>query len=218
MEYTSNKEDILYPEYGRHVQNLVKYALTIEDKAKRQSFVEGIIELMGQILPEPRNLEEQKTRFWNHIFHIADYKLDVTPPEDVEIVRVTERPKPQKLDYPTSVPKNRHYGSYVQALVRKALEMEDKEKQIEFVKIIGNYMKTAYRTWNSEHFVSDEMIIADLAKLSDGAFVLDEDMRFVSVATPANAPRLPRLRNGGRTKNGKNRRNRGNGRNKRRRY
>lgn len=191
MNYKSAEETILYPEYGRHVQNLVKYALTIEDDAKRQSIVEGIIVLMGQILPNHRNVEEQQDRFWNHICHIADYKLNVTYPDTVEIIRVEDHPKPDSLSYPTGSARYRHYGLNVQNLVEKALAMEDKEKQIEFVKIIGNYMKTAYRTWNAEHFVSDEMIINDLAKLSDGQFIIDEDMHFVSIVPQSSGMKKP---------------------------
>ncbi len=228
MNYKSTEETILYPEYGRHVQNLVKYALTIEDQEKRQSVVEGIIVLMSQILPNARNFEEQKDRFWNHIFHIADYKLNVTPPEGVEIIRVDQHPKPSQLSYPTGSARYRHYGLNVQQLVKKALAMEDEEKKIEFVKIIGNYMKTAYRTWNSEHFVSDEMIINDLAKLSNGEFIIDEDMRFVSVVPQATGVKKTNRKSarsgyGNRSKsNNKNstnrNRNNSNNRNRRKRY
>ncbi len=228
MNYLSEEIPILYPEYGRHVQNLVEYALTIKDDAKRQSVVEGIIVLMGQILPNARNLEEQKDRFWNHIFHIADYKLNVNPPENIEIIRVDEHPKPSPLDYPKGSARMRHYGMHVQRLVEKALAMEDEEKKIEFVKIIGSYMKTAYRTWNSEHFVSDEMIINDLARLSKGEFIIDEDMKFVSVVPQATTTRKT-VRKGGRSsygsrnksnnRNNNNRNNRNNNnRNKRKRY
>lgn len=228
MNYISEEEPILYPEYGRHVQNLVEYALTIDDDAKRQSVVEGIIVLMGQILPNARNIEEQKDRFWNHIFHIADYKLNVATPEGVEIIRVDEHPKPTSMAYPKGSARYRHYGMNVQRLVKKALAMEDEEKKKEFVKIIGNYMKTAYRTWNAEHFVSDEMIINDLAKLSKGEFIIDEDMRFVSVVPQSTGVRKPvrkgaRSGYGSRTKsnnrNSNNRNNRNNNnRNKRKKY
>lgn len=225
MNYKSAEETILYPEYGRHVQNLVNYALTIEDEEKRQSVVDGIIVLMGQILPNTRSIEEQQDRFWNHIFHIADYKLNVKAPEGVEIIRVDDHPKPSELAYPKGSARYRHYGMNVQRLVKKALAMEDEEKKIEFVKIIGNYMKTAYRTWNAEHFVSDEMIINDLAKLSNGEFIIDEDMRFVSVV-PQSTGMKKTVRKGGRSgyssrskSNNRNSNNRNNNnRNKRKRY
>jgi len=212
MNYISEEVPILYPEYGRHVQNLVEYALTIkEDDAKRQSVVDGIIVLMGQILPNARNLDEQKDRFWNHIFHIADYKLNVDVPEGVEIIRNDEHPKPTSMSYPKGSARYRHYGMNVQRLVEKALAMEDEEKKIEFVKIIGSYMKTAYRTWNTEHFVSDEMIINDLAKLSKGEFIIDEDMRFVSVVPQSTGTRKT-VRKGG-ARSGYGSRNKSNNRN-----
>ncbi len=214
MNYKSAEEPILYPEYGRHVQNLVKYALTIEDMDKRQSIIDGVIVLMGQILPNVRNVEEQQDRFWNHIFQISNYELGVKTPDNIEIIRIEDNPKPIKMSYPTGSARMRHYGLNVQRLVDKALKMEDKELQAEFVKIIGNYMKTAYRTWNKEHFVSDEMIATDLARLSKGAFVLEEGIRFVAaVPQSTGLPRKTNNRKGGRSGYGS--RSRGGGRNPR---
>ena len=62
------------------------------------------------------------------------------------------------IPYPVSEARYRHYGHNVQVLIKKALEMEPGEKQDGFVRTIGSYMKLAYRTWNKEHFVSDDVI------------------------------------------------------------
>ena len=40
---------------------------------------------------------------------------------------------------------------------------------------IAAYMKLAYKTWNREHYVSDEVIKTDLAALSGGLIVLPEE-------------------------------------------
>ena len=47
-------------EYGRHVQRMVEYLLTIEDRAKRQQQAQGVIELMGFLNPHLKNVEDFK--------------------------------------------------------------------------------------------------------------------------------------------------------------
>ena len=42
-----------------------------------------------------------------------------------------------------------------------------------FIAVIGSYMKLAYRTWNKDLYVSDEVILGDLKKLSNGELVLE---------------------------------------------
>jgi hypothetical protein len=50
------------------------------------------------------------------------------------------------------------------------------------VHTIGSYMKLAYKTWNREHYVSDEVIKNDLDILSNGRLSLDENSRIDGLA------------------------------------
>jgi len=60
-------------------------------------------------------------------------------------------------------------------LIEKALAMEKGAKREGLVSVIGSYMKLAYRTWNKEHYVSDEVIKTDLLSLSGEQLVLHDD-------------------------------------------
>lgn len=177
MEYNSQKENLIIPEYGRNVQQLVKHALTIEDRAERQDFVERIIRLMMQMHPQNKNMEDYKQKLWRHVFRISDFKIDVDPIEGMEVPTADNSyVKPDALGYPDAVARFRHYGKNVQRMITKALEMEDLEKRGQYAAVIGNYMKLAYRTWNIEHYVSDEVIVQDLEALSDGRIQLSTDL------------------------------------------
>lgn len=168
MEYNSSRELLIIPEYGRNVQNLIKYCKTIEDPRKRQATAERIVVLMSQMNPQSRTMEDYQVRLWKHFFQIADYDIDVTPPIG-EIPKPEDRiKKPDKVGYPTKDTKFRHYGSNVQKLIAKAISMEDGPKKDAFVEVIASYMKLAYKTWNREHYVSDDLIIDDLESLSGG--------------------------------------------------
>lgn len=47
MDYNTNREKILMPEYGREVQEMVEYAITIPDRATRQRAAETIVRVMA---------------------------------------------------------------------------------------------------------------------------------------------------------------------------
>jgi hypothetical protein len=175
MEYNSHREPLIISEYGRHIQKLVEYAVKIKDDEQRQLFVDMIINLMYQVLPSARPSREVAERLWNHVMRIADYKLDVTPPDDIMIVTKEKREKPHQLKYPKTDPKYKHYGFHVQQLIEKASTLEDAEKRKAFANVIGSYMKVAARTWSHEQYVSDEAIKNDLRSMSDKKLDLSDD-------------------------------------------
>ncbi len=176
MEYNSAREDLIIPEYGRNVQKLINHARTIEDPAYRQKFVEAVVDLMQQMHPQSRNIDDYRDRLWKHVFRIARYDLDVMPPSGRKPRPEDSQKHPEKVPYPVMEAKFRHYGHNVQQLIKKALAMPPGPKRDGFVAVIGSYMKLAYRTWNKEHYVSDDIIKGDLESLSNGQLSLDDSV------------------------------------------
>ena len=175
MEYNSSKEFLIIPEYGRHVQNLINHVKEIEDPTERQHFAERIIGLMMQMHPQNRNLEDYVDKLWRHLFQIANYDLDITPPGGVKPTPESCHKKPDRVEYPAKDTRFRHYGSNVQQLIAKAISMEDGPKKDAFVQVIGSYMKLAYKTWNREYYVSDDIIIEDLEHRSGNKLKMMKD-------------------------------------------
>lgn len=175
MEYNSRKEELVIPEYGRNVQAMIRFAREVPDRVARQRYIEQIVALMMQMHPQNRNLDDYREKMWKHVFRIAEYKIDVMPPNGEIPKPEDSRKRPDKVPYPTKETKFRHYGHNVQRLVAKALQMEDGPKKEGFVQVIGSYMKLAYKTWNREHYVSDDIIIEDLEHLSGGKLKMMED-------------------------------------------
>ena len=174
MEYNSARENLIIPEYGRNVQKLINHAKTIEDPALRQKFVEALVDLMQQMHPQSRNIDDYRDRLWKHVFRIAKYELDVVPPNGNKPDPEDSKKRPDKVGYPVVEAKFRHYGHNVQQLIKKALSMDPGPKRDGFVAVIGSYMKLAYRTWNKEHYVSDDVIRENLETLSNGQLTLDD--------------------------------------------
>ena len=216
MTYNSAKDDLTIPEYGRHVQLLVDHAKTIEDDELRQRFAERIIRLMMQMVPQNKNSENYQGKLWRHLFRIARNELKVQPPEGVEMPADTSgRLFPDQVPYPESEAKYRHYGHNVQTMIKRAIAMEEGPKKEGYVAAIAAYMKLAYKTWNREHYVSDEVIKADLRGLSKGALVIPEEQSLDNLVTKSSQRRRSsNSAGGGGKRSSSNYSNRGGGRRK----
>ncbi len=183
-EYNSQKPTLIISEYGRNVQDLIAFAKTVEDPAKRQKTVQMIIEIMRIVNPQKSAFEDVTEKLWKHFFRIANYDIDVKPPFGEKPERPDLTAQPSAMPYPVQEVKYRHYGHNIQVLVRKALSMEPGDKRNELVIIIGSYMKLAYKTWNREQYVSDDLIKADLEKLSGNQLTIEEGIQFDTALAP----------------------------------
>jgi len=176
LEYNAIRPHLELPEYGRHIQNIIRHAKEIEDADKRQEYIEVAIELMNQMLPGNKSSKDIEDKLWNHLFFIADYDLDVKVPDTVHIHHKSDIfIKPGDVDYPQKPIRFRHYGWGVQTMIDKAIAMEPGVKRDEFAKVIAAYMKLAYRAWAKEQFINDELIKEDLRKMSKGELDVPED-------------------------------------------
>ncbi|MCD8528770.1 MAG: DUF4290 domain-containing protein [Chitinophagales bacterium] len=173
MQYNTQRGHLFLKEYGRHIQHLVEYAVSINDKNKRQQVVEEIIQIMGNLNPQLKNVDDFKHLLWDHLHIMSDFKLDVDSPYPIP-TKETVYAKPDKFDYPTKIKKNRHYGKNVMSMIEKAIAMKDEEKKEGYSTCIANYMKMVHNNWNSET-VTDETILNDLLLLSGHALTLDKD-------------------------------------------
>lgn len=196
MFYNSEAELLIKSEYGRHVQNLVNHAKTIEDQEFRQKFVERIVNLMYQMNPRSKNIAEYKDSIWQDVFKIAGFDLEgVLPPNGQVPTQEEAQLRPDRLDYPKGEKRFRHYGHYVQEMIKKAISMEDEEKKTIYTSYIASYMKLAYRTWNREHFVNDNVIKEDLLTLSDGKLIIEENVLIENLVNPNQQRRRPNNNN-----------------------
>ncbi len=204
LEYNSSRENLIIPEYGRHVQNLINYAKTIQDPEEKQKFAERITRLMMQMNPQSRALEDYDEKLWKHFFRIARYEIEVDPPTGERPTQRDERKIPDRIGYSKSTAKFRHYGQNVQELIDKALSMEEGPKRDGFVAVIGSYMKLAFMTWNKDLFVSDEVIKSDLESLSGGKLSIPPEIPIDGLSSYLNkkgSTGNKRTSSGGRTGN-----------------
>jgi hypothetical protein len=166
MEYNTTRSKMLMPEYGRNVQKMVEYLMTIEDRAQRLRNAEAIIELMGTLNPQLKIVEDYKHKLWDHLVQMTDFKLDVDAPYPAPTPEQLYK-KPEPLPYPQDNIAHRHLGKNLEELLAKAMAEPDEEKRQGFTQAIGYYMKLAYTNWHKEP-VHDDMIKNELAALTGG--------------------------------------------------
>ena len=166
MEYNTTRNEMSMREYGRHIQKMVEYLLTIEDKEERQQQAQVVIELMGFLNPHLKNVEDFRHKLWDHLFYISDFTLEVDSPYPIP-QRETYKQKPDPLPYPKRYPKFSHLGKNLEVIINKALQEEDPEKKAGFANAIAYYMKLAYSNWHKE-LVHDDAIRSELNNITGG--------------------------------------------------
>jgi len=153
-------------EYGRHIQKMIEFLVSIKDPEIRQRNAYAVIELMGFLNPHLKNVEDFRHKLWDHLFLISDFKLEVKSPYPIP-TRETLKGKPKPLPYPKRYPKFSHLGKNLEVIINKALKEQNSEKRLGFANAIAYYMKLAYNNWHKE-LVHDDAIQSELTNITDG--------------------------------------------------
>src|SRR4051812_14773203 len=171
MEYNTTRTKMLMPEYGRNVQKMVEYLVTVEDRKKPLQQEEVIIELMGTLNPHLKTIEDYKHKLWDHLFQMTNFNLDVDAPYPCPTPEMVYK-KPEVLPYPQENFRHRHLGKNIQELLTRAMVEENEDTKHGLTQAIGYYMKLAYANWHKEP-VHDDMIKNELAEISGGKLVYE---------------------------------------------
>ena len=173
MKYNTQEKRLAMPEYGRNIQNMVDYCVSIPDREERTHCANTIINIMGNMFPHLRDVNDFKHILWDHLAIMSDFALDIDYPYEV-VKREDMYLKPRKLLYPQGPIVYKHYGKTLENMIQQATQYEDGEQKEYLISLLANHMKKSFLTWNKE-VVDDRKIFDDLQNLSKGAIVLDED-------------------------------------------
>ncbi len=188
MDYNSSRKKLALPEYGRNVQNMVDYLMTIEDRDKRNKSAQNVIDVMGNLYPYLRDVPEFKHKLWDHLAIMADFKLDIDYPYDPPSPDILTE-KPDTVPYNQHHIKYRHYGRTMELIIKEAEKFEGEEREI-IIEQIANHMKKSYLAWNKDA-VEDEKIFGDLEELSEGRLVPRKDMQLADTRTLIGKKKKP---------------------------
>lgn len=173
MQYNTQEKRLALPEYGRNIQNMVDYCVSISDREERTHCANTIINIMGNMFPHLRDINDFKHILWDHLAIMSNFSLDIDYPYEV-IKKENLYIKPPKLPYTQGKVTYKHYGKNLEDMLQKANEYEDGEEKNHLIEMLANHMKKSFLTWNKE-VVDDRKIFKDLEELSDGKIVLTEE-------------------------------------------
>lgn len=171
MEYNTTRKKLLLPEYGRNVQEMIAHAMQIADREERNKATRAIIEVMGQLNPHLRDVDDFRHKLWTHLFVMSDFKLDVDSPYVIPEAE-TLQSKPGAMEYPKSRIKYGHYGKYTQAILSDSKNVTDPEERDFLKTTMANFMKKQYIAYNNDT-VENNVIAMQLRELSQGNLILE---------------------------------------------
>jgi hypothetical protein len=172
LEYNTEREHLIIPEYGRHMQKMINYATSRETKEERNKYAKSIIAVMGNLQPHLRDVPDFQDKLWYQLFIMSDFKLDADSPFEKPSREVLEA-KPEPLDYPQNFPKYRFYGNNIKTMIDVANTWEEGDMKEALKFTIANHMKKCFLNWNKDT-VEDIVIFNHLYELSNGKINLKD--------------------------------------------
>lgn len=171
LDYNTQREQIVLPEYGREIQQMVEYAVGLPDREERQRCARAIIAIMDRMVPESKNVEGHERKLWDQLAIMSRFQLDIDYPFDVTSASQMAQ-KPEPMPYPMKKIPVRHYGAMLFEAFEILKTMEPGRERDELVKLTANQMHRNLMQWS--HGSSDgEKVASDLARFTDGKIQLD---------------------------------------------
>ncbi len=166
MEYNTGRNRLVIPEYGRHIQKMIEHACTIEDREQRNKVAQAIVQVMGTLNPQLRDVVDFKHKLWDHLIIISDFKLDVDAPYPIPDAKSVKF-KPEHMEYPKHKMRYKYYGKNMESVTMAVGSLEEGDAKDQAVTAQGNFMKLQYLTWNKDA-VEDTVIFGHMEELSGG--------------------------------------------------
>lgn len=178
MEYNTARGKMLLPEYGRNVQNMIQHAMELEDREERNRASQAIIEVMGQLNPHLRDVDDYRHKLWTHLFVMSNFKLDVDTPYEIPKEEELQE-RPERVPYPKSKIRYGHFGQYSQKILEESKDLKDEGEREYMTNAMGNFMKKQYLVHNNTA-VENNVIADQLSELSHGDLKIENPDELVS--------------------------------------
>lgn len=183
LDYNTQRERLVLPEYGREVQQMVDYCVSLKSRAERQRCANTIIAVMERMMPHTYENKDYKQKLWDHLALMSGFQLDIDYPCDItEAQKMLQKPAPMR--YPMKRIPVRHYGNMMFEVFELLKNLPNGAERTELTRLAANQMKRDLVLWG--HGSSDdEKVASDLADYTDGKIQLDlETFKFDRTETP----------------------------------
>ena len=187
LDYNTYRDKLLMPEYGREIQKMVDYAVSLTDKSERQNCAQEIVRMMETKVPELHDNADFEQTLWDHLYLMSHKQLDIDWPFDVTAAEKLQE-KPKAIPLPQEGMRLRHYGKLLEQLFEKLKTMPEGEERDALAFYTANQMKRDLMTWGHGS-MSDEKVADDLARFTDGVIQLDLSTMKLDKVTAIEEPK-----------------------------
>ena len=173
LDYNTQREKLVMPEYGREIQKMVDLAVSLPTKEERNLCAQSIIQQMESKNPQIRTSPDYEQTLWDHLYLMSHKQLDIDWPFDVgNAEKILTKPQPLPLPGQDEIPYQRHYGRLMAKVFEELKTMPESPERDELVRQTANQMKRDLTTWGHGS-MDDERVADDMARFTDGIIQLD---------------------------------------------
>lgn len=189
LEYNTQLKQMILPEYGRNIHEMVEFCLNIPDRDERTRCAYTIVRIMANKFPELVAPDGSKNKIWDHVMIMSNFNLDIDFP--CEVIRKEEaHPKPERIPYSQGRIRQRTYGKTIERMIDTVAEMEPGEERDMFISMLAHHMKKLLLIHNPEG-VDDARVLRDLSDYSAGRIQLDPETYVLREFTEETATKQP---------------------------
>lgn len=189
LDYNTQRDKLVMPEYGREIQKMVDLAVGLPTKDERNRCAQTIIRQMENKNPQVRTSPDFEQTLWDHLYLMSHKQLDIDWPYNVdEAEKIHSKPQPVKYQQDEGN-YQRHYGRLLTEIFEMLKTMPAGDERDELVRQTANQMKRDLVAWGHGS-MDDEKVADDLARFTDGAIQIDlSSFRFDSGQKPVEGKR-----------------------------
>ncbi|MBR2151164.1 MAG: DUF4290 domain-containing protein [Prevotella sp.] len=173
LDYNTQREKLVLPEYGREIQKMVELAVSLPTKEERNLCAQTIIKQMENKNPQLCTTPNYEQTLWDHLFLMSHKQLDIDWPYDVnDAEKILSKPQPMTHPVHDEQAQLRHYGRLLTQVFEKLKTMPEGAERDELVRQTANQMKRDLMAWGHGS-IEDEKVADDLARFTDGKIQID---------------------------------------------
>lgn len=187
LDYNTEREKLVLPEYGRNISNMVEKMKSYEDKATRTAQAYAIVRAMEILNPQVYQQENYERKLWDHLYLIAGLDLDIDSPYPAPSIEAINT-KPLPIPLKTKPVKANHYGRNIESIIDLISTEPEGEVKTAMIRSLAIYMRQQYLIWNKDS-VADETIFNDIEKLSDYRIKVPEGLELSKISGDASFAR-----------------------------
>lgn len=175
LTYNTQRSKLALPEYGRNIQKMVDYCLTLSDRDQRNSCARSIIRTMATLFPIPKEGDvNPESKYWDLLAIMSNFSPDIDWPEGT-VNREELAVKPQPVPMTQGPMFASVYGKNIQRMMEYAMDLPGGDEKDEIIMLVAEQMKKQLSALYPDS-VDDARVFKDIAAMTGGEIRLNPEL------------------------------------------